>query len=293
MTMTMLKAEWLATILARLQQNDPTLTQIERISGSDTPISELLTAADAIALADALHGNTHVTSIHIQGTNILDEGGAAIVNALMDNRAVTSLNLSNNGFVDHDETSHWITGTATAAITELLKVTKTLTTLNLASNPLTAIGIMDLSDGLKENTSLINLNLNYTDMGGIGVIALGAALEVNRTLKSLSKFGNYYSQDSANDFIESLEKNHSLTELSSNGCWHRFEYVKEIMARNKKVAWSVHNHTNEVCPELHTLIMATLLSANKATGSTTALPRMLPELWEGHIFPHFKTNATF
>jgi hypothetical protein len=66
------------------------------------------------------------------------------------------------------------------------------------------------------------------------------------------------------------------------------------MARNQKVEWSFRNHAKEACPELHTLIMATLMSTNKATASKASLlPRMLPELWEGHIFPHFNTNATF
>jgi len=293
MAALMTTSEWFASTIARLEQNDPTLTHIERITGPHTAISELLTSADAITLADALLGNTHVTSIHIEGTVIMDEGGAAIVNALMNNRKVTSLNLRNNGFVEHDPTSDWITGTATAAITELLKVTKTLTTLNVGHNELYPAGIVAICEGLKANTSLIALHMDDVSMGGNGVIALGQALEVNRTLKHLTADGNYYSPAAANMFIVSLEKNRSLTTFVSDGCIHRACHVANLMARNKKVEWSFRNHAEEACPELHTLIMATLMSANKATESTTALPRMLPELWEGHIFPHFNTNATF
>ena len=291
----MTTTEWLATTIVRLQQNDPTLTHIERITGPHTAISELLTSADAIALANALVGNTHVTSIHIEGTVIMDEGGAAIVNALrMDNnRKVTSLNLRNNGFVEHDPTSDWITGTATAAITELLKVTKTLTTLNVGHNELYPAGIVAMCEGLKENTSLIALHMDDVSMGGNGVIALGQALEVNRTLKHLTADGNYYSPAAANMFIVSLEKNRSLTTFVSDGCIHRACHVANLMARNQKVGWSFRNHAEEACPELHTLVISTLMSANKATESTKALPRMLPELWEEHIFPHFNTNATF
>jgi len=298
MTAQMLKTEWVATTIARLQQNDPTLTHIERITGPYTAISELLTSADAIALADALLGNTHVTSIHIERSNIMDEGGAAIVNALMNNRKVTSLNLRNNGFVEHDPTSGWITGTATPAITELLKVTKTLTTLNVGHNELNPAGIVALCEGLKANTSVTTLHLDNVSMGGNGVIALGQALEVNRTLKHLTADYNYYSPAAANMFIVSLEKNRSLTTFVSDGCIHRACHVANLMARNQKVAWSFRNHAKEACPELHTLVMSTLMSANKATASANkatgkALPRMLPELWEGHIFPHFNTNATF
>ena len=288
--MTMLKAEWLASTIARLQQNDPTLTLIERIGAVHH--DSFLNAADAIALADALHGNTHVTTINIQDSNIVDEGGAAIVNALMDNRSVTTLNLCANGFAEYDASAPYISGTAIAAIAELLKVTKTLTSLNLSGNELNPASIVVLCEGLKANTSVTTLHLDHVDMGGNGVIAMGEALEVNRTLKHLTADNNYYSPAAANMFITSLEKNRSLTTFVSDGCIHRACHVANLMTRNQKVEWSFRNHAKEACPELHTLIMATLMSANK-TASAITLPRMLPELWEEHIFPHFNTNATF
>jgi Ran GTPase-activating protein (RanGAP) involved in mRNA processing and transport len=230
----MLKAEWLATTIARLEQNDPTLTSIERICSQHN--DALLNTADAIALADALYGNTNVTTINIHDSNILDEGGVAIVYALMDNRSVTTLNLRNNGFVDA-ASMPWNTATAVTAITELLKVTKTLTTLNLSDNALFPTSIVALSEGLKVNTSVTTLHLDFVTMGGNGVIALGEALELNRTLKHLSMDGNCFSPAAANTFIMSLEKNHSLTTLQADDCHHRACHIANLMARNQKVAW--------------------------------------------------------
>lgn len=274
---------WLPTTIARLQQNDPTLTSIERINHIDTPNADFLLDADGVALANALRGNTHVTSIDISRSNILDEGGAAIVNVLKDNRTVTSLSLRANGF--------WVIGSAIVALKELLKVNKTITTLSLRGNQLHAAGMAILCEGLKENTSVHTLHVDYTNMGSDGIIALGKALEVNRTLKHLTTDGNYYTLTAANIFIQSLEKNRSLTTFVGDGCLHQEYHVANIMTRNHKVAWSYLNHAKKVCPELHTLIMVTLMSANKATTSVTTsatvLPRMLPEVWEEHIFPHF------
>jgi len=287
---------WLPTTIARLQQNDPTLTLIERINHIDTLNADFMIDADGIALAQALQGNTHVTSIDIARSNILDVGGAAIVNALKDNRSVTSLTLRANGFWRANE--FWGTESAIVALKELLKVNKTITTLNLRGNQLNSDGMLILCEGLKENTSVHTLHLDNVSMGSVGIIALGEVLEVNQTLKHLTTDGNYYTLASANMFIVSLENNRTLTTFVGDGCLHRACHVANIMTRNNKVAWSYRNHAEEACPELHTLVMSTLMSANKATTSVNkatgkALPRMLPELWEGHIFPHFNTNATF
>lgn len=275
----MLKTEWLATTIERLQQNDPTLTSIKYMNHHFTPIEEFLNSDDAIALADALRGNAYVTSIHIESSHNLNEGGVAIVNVLKNNDVVTSLTLRENRFDNK----------AIIAISELLKVNKTLTTLNLCGNHLNASGIIILCEGLKKNTSVRNLHLGYTNMRDDGVIALGQALEVNKTLKYISMDGNYYSQSSANVFLKSLEKNYSLTTLITNGWIDRGHHLANLLVRNKKVVpWSRSNHATEVCPELHTLVMATLMSANRGT-TTNTLSRILPELWEEHIFPHFNT----
>ena len=288
----MTTSEWLASTIARLEQNDPTLTSIERITGPHTAISELLTSADAIALANALVGNTHVTSIHIEGTVIMDEGGAAIVNALrMDNnRKVTSLNLRNNGFVPHDATSHWVTGTAIAAISELLQVNNTITELNLRGNDLADAGTVVLCEGLKVNTSIKTLNLEYTDMGNAGVAAVAAMLRVNQSIKTLAIGCNDYSLACLAILEESLKNNFTLLECFVD-YWYNAQAINNILIRNMTPSWSVHKHKT-FDPQCHMTIMATLMSANKATSEKT-LPRMLPELWEGHIFPHFKPRVDF
>ena len=286
----MTTSEWLASTIARLEQNDPTLTSIERITGPHTAISELLTSTDAIALADALLGNTHVTSIHIEGTVIMDEGGAAIVNALMNNRKVTSLNLRNNGFVPHDATSHWVTGTAIAAISELLQVNNTITELNLRGNDLADAGTVVLCEGLKVNTSIKTLNLEYTDMGNAGVAAVAAMLRVNQSIKTLAIGCNDYSLACLAILEESLKNNFTLLECFVD-YWYNAQAINNILIRNMTPSWSVHKHKT-FDPQCHMTIMATLMSANKATSEKT-LPRMLPELWEGHIFPHFKPRVDF
>jgi hypothetical protein len=285
MAALMTKTEWLASTIARLQQNDPTLTNIQRIGDVHLAIAELLTEEDGVALADALVGNTHVTSITIKGSNILDIGGAAIANALKDNRTVTSIVLRNNGFVPHDATSHWVTGTAIAAISELLQVNNTVTELNLRGNDLADAGIVVLCEGLKVNTSIKTLNLEYTDMGNAGVAALAAMLRVNQSIKTLAIGCNDYSVACLAILEESLKNNFTLLECFVD-YWYNAQAINTILIRNMTPSWSVHKHKT-FDTQCHMTIMATLMSANKATSEKT-LPRMLPELWEGHIFPHFK-----
>mmetsp|Transcript_15871 Transcript_15871/g.20336 ORF Transcript_15871/g.20336 Transcript_15871/m.20336 type:complete len:822 (+) Transcript_15871:462-2927(+) len=120
----------------------------------------------------------------ILSTNDIGNGGVkSIADALKGNTSLTSLNLSTNE----------IGNGGAKSLADALKVNTTLASLNLKENQIGNEGATFLANALKVNTSLASLNLRYTQISDEGAKSLADALEANTSLTELSVPANVHS----------------------------------------------------------------------------------------------------
>ena len=107
------------------------------------------------------------------------------------------------------------------ALSDALKVNKSLKFLNLERNKFGDSGVIALSEALKVNESLYHLRLGFNGFGVPGAIALSDALKVNKSLKflTLKSFGsNVDMDDKLKALSEGLKVNKSLIYLDLDNC---------------------------------------------------------------------------
>jgi hypothetical protein len=154
-------------------------TQIVGLSFDYFSDDEIIDAEGASALADALQGNTSVTTINLDYNNIGAEGALALANVLKVNTFVTNISLKSNGI--------GIKGAL--ALADSLKLNTSVTNINLTNNVIDDEGASTLADALKVNTSVTSINLDYNALGDEGASALADALKVNTSVISIDLRG--------------------------------------------------------------------------------------------------------
>ncbi|XP_015756490.1 PREDICTED: uncharacterized protein LOC107335955 [Acropora digitifera] len=137
----------------------------------------------------ALKVNTSLTSLHLSGNRIKDEGAKSLSEALRVNTSVTSLDLNWNSITDEGANSLFealrIKDEGANSLSEALRVNTSLTSLRLSGNQIKDEGAHSLSEALRVNTSLTSLGLNWNSIADEGANSLSAALRVNTSLTCL------------------------------------------------------------------------------------------------------------
>ncbi|KAF8917136.1 hypothetical protein BGZ58_005158, partial [Dissophora ornata] len=110
----------------------------------------------------SLKTNNPLTTLNLQGTQIMKEGALALSEALKTNTTLTTLNLRRNS----------IGSEGAISLSEALKTNTALTTLDLQHNSIGKEGALALSEALKTNTTLTTLNLENNSIGNEGALAL-------------------------------------------------------------------------------------------------------------------------
>ena len=142
--------------------------------------------ADAVFLADALKGNTTLTTLNLYHNRISVEGARAVVKALKDNASVTTLKINKNKILTMlERSSNTINTKRIFPLAEAFRGNTNLTTLNLCGNTIGDAGAIALAELLKINTTLTTLDLRLNEIGEKGVAVLAEALNINTTLTTL------------------------------------------------------------------------------------------------------------
>ena len=127
----------------------------------------------------------------------------ALSQVLTVNTSLTTLDLSGNSFGDDGATS----------LSQALAANTSLTTLNLSLNFIGAEGATSLSQALAVNTSLTTLYLSHNSISNAGATSLSQALEVNTSLTTLDLSHNSIGAEGATSLSQALAVNTSLTTL--------------------------------------------------------------------------------
>jgi len=160
-------------------------------------------ADGARLLAQALKGNTRLTTLHMGYNNLGDDGARALAAAL-DGTALTGL------YLEHSS----IGAKGAAALAEAVQHGDVpLKTLSLGYNQVADGGARALAEMLKSNTMLTSIDLGSNSIGDEGVTALAEALEINHVLTTMNIAYNEIGDDGAHVLADMLERNTVLTTL--------------------------------------------------------------------------------
>ena len=168
-------------------------------------------AIPAGPLAEALKGNTALTTLEIIDVNFGDVGMAALGGALETNAAITTLVHScfycSEGFHLGDD--------GVEALAKALETSTTaLTTLNLVNNKIGDDGAAALAGALQVNSKVTHLSINENDVGDVGASAFAEMLKVNTALIQLDIGSGYIGNVGAAALDEALKVNSVLTDMN-------------------------------------------------------------------------------
>ena len=105
------------------------------------------------------------------------------------------------------------------ALTEMLKVNKTLQTLNMSDNYSVAdVGAFFIAEGLLHNSGLKHLELECCGITAEGAKSIADALKVNQTLEHLDLSRNTIGDTGVVHMAEALKSNNSLKRLKLSAC---------------------------------------------------------------------------
>ena len=172
---------------------DSSLTQL-----CSTTIIQLLCCCSVISL--------HISSYHVQEGEL-----NRLSRALATNSSLVKLNLS--------DCLLQVTDSNGPALTEMLKVNKTLQTLNMSwNNGVADVGAFFIAEGLLHNSGLKRLELELCGIAAEGAKSIADALKVNRTLEHLDICQNTIGDTGVVHIAEALKSNNALKRLELADC---------------------------------------------------------------------------
>ena len=151
----------------------------------------------AQAIAEALQGNTSITSIYFVGREIGDAGAKAIAGALK-GTSITSLSLGNNK----------IGNVGAQAIAEALPYTS-ITSLHLWNNEIGDAGAKAIAGALPY-TSITSLHLWNNEIGDEGARAIAGAIKDNTSITYLDVWNNKIGNVGARAIAEAIPHSNLL-----------------------------------------------------------------------------------
>ena len=180
------------TLLNRIRDNDPTLTELFFNDEHNNLKHDSL-----IALANALKLNKTVIKLIFSETTFSDNVVKALANTLKINKTLIILILSDNKLNNQNAID----------IAHALPYNSTLITLDISDNNINDEGIIPIAEALKKNSTLTTLNIDLNNFGIGSISALSELLKLNKTLTRL-KMDNYLDYDMYNDdekkYIDSI-----------------------------------------------------------------------------------------
>ena len=176
-------------------------------------------AEGAAALAEALKNNAVLTSLDLWGDTTIGVEGAKSLAAALETSALTSLHLS--GCAIHDE--------GAKALAQALVVNGgRLTTLDLGHNAIGAEGAAALAEAIRSSdVALSSLLLRGNQICGEGARALAEALKNNHKLTTLNLGSNEIEAAGAKALAAALPTS-ALTSLHLSGCAIHDEGAKAL-----------------------------------------------------------------
>lgn len=239
-TYTEQKFHKVETDIKRLNQNDPTLTELNLRSNS--PYLEYYLNNHILKrIGKALKKNTNLTILHL-GSNIpfswaqLIVGINGILGGLITNNSIKHLYLMGIGF-EYDNIK---------LLAEVLGKNKSITRLTINSTRIDSPSHMIelLVKGLNKNTTLTRLDLGYNKIDDQGAKILADYLVKNKTLTRFSLERSLITDTGVKYLLKSLEKNINLVKFNLN--YNRklnIELIKKIkffLKRNRKIPFKRH-----------------------------------------------------
>lgn len=185
---------------------------------SDVEVTEVnmsfcgITAAAAEALADALQGNTVVTTVHLNRNPLLGNWGAGAFADLLRRGKSTIVTLSLADCSIGDRGAMMLGGAlavnnATAMLRELV----------LHGNPIGAEGAKSIACGLMANTTLEAIDLDGCQVGDRGCTSIADALRTNHSLKRLELSRNSITDVGASALFVALLTNGVVGTIQLSG----------------------------------------------------------------------------
>ncbi|KAL0239380.1 hypothetical protein GEMRC1_009488 [Eukaryota sp. GEM-RC1] len=136
------------------------------------------------------------------------EGVVALTDVLKVNTTITSIDLGNNSI-----------GVAGArALAEALKVNLTITCIEMSGNSIGEEGAKELAEALKVNSTITSVDLSENFLGDEGAKELAEALKVNATVTAIRMSGNSIGDEGARELADALKVNAivNCVDLSEN-----------------------------------------------------------------------------
>ncbi|CAF1552967.1 unnamed protein product [Rotaria sp. Silwood1] len=171
-----------------------------------------ITDDDMLMIIKQIIKNKQCIELRLYGNQITSQGISLLISSLTNNSILKSLDLSYNHISD--------TGVYFLSQVLLPNHYSSLEILHLNKNGISNDGIHCLSEMLRTNQTLTELWLSDNEIGNQGVKLLANILiNYNRKLKVLVLSFNIFITDASIDyFLQMLEHNQTLEQLSINNC---------------------------------------------------------------------------
>ncbi|KAG9394908.1 DUSP domain [Carpediemonas membranifera] len=157
----------------------------------------------ALALTEALKGNTTVTRLNIGNNKLRAEGAGYLGDMLAANATLRTLHAEHNAMGPHGAVD----------LAHGLVSNTTLTKLAVGYNQFQARGVTALANALTSNTALVVLDAANNYSGDEGAQAMARLVETNRTLQVIRMWDSSVSVQGGLTILEAVTANTSLTEV--------------------------------------------------------------------------------
>jgi len=188
---------WDRNLLCQLVAHTKTITTLNWMHNH-------ITAADAIALADALQSNKTLTCLIMSNNCIADDGATAIAHAIASHPSLTRIDLDDNH----------ITHVGIVAIAKAVTANQRLQDVDVSSNRLVDTAwATSLADMLASSPNLTRLKCDNNEMTDVHAILFAQALAKNASLKTLSLESNDITTEGMRALAQTIGQHATLTNV--------------------------------------------------------------------------------
>jgi Ran GTPase-activating protein (RanGAP) involved in mRNA processing and transport len=193
-----------AVALALALRRHPSVTELALPGGA-------IGSRGAQHMAAMLRVNTVLTSVDLTYNQVQETGGIHLARALQHNSVVATLALAGCMLCEH--------GTrASGAMSDMLRVNKTLTRLDFSSNSTRCAGATQIAGALPFNSTLRDLKLGSNGIRDDGAARLAEAIARNRSITALGIGHNSIGPEGGVSIAEAVGRNPLIEalDLASN-----------------------------------------------------------------------------
>ncbi|EEY63449.1 uncharacterized protein PITG_21521 [Phytophthora infestans T30-4] len=212
--------------------------------------------SDFVKLASSISSNTLLEELYLSGHQLGPLGLQAFADCLATNSTLKHLSLGSeklgdeavqvlcaglarntqSGLQNWDLEFKSLGANGAAAVAELLKTNKSLTTVSLSRNQIGDEGVEKLAKGLSENAQSGVKELNVTEVGisGSGLGHLATLVEKETCSLSTIQLSFNTLESATSTFFDALAKNKSVTKLQLKECKLSDQHVAALSAALKQ-----------------------------------------------------------